>query len=198
VAVATPTQEPPLSPVSIRITSATRKALEHTLRQACQAGDLPLVKRVTALLGIARGEPVGPMAAGVDMRASTVYAWLAAFLLEGVAGLRVQGKGGRPAKLTPRPSGGGDAPRERVGDGPRNVRRYGNRPPEPRLDYPRGGDPPVDQRGEAASHMRRGCGAEGSGAGRREGRPDIERVRPRIAQSDLPGHHCDPRRVDAG
>jgi len=86
--------------ISVRITTPTRKQLELTLRQAFQAGDLTLVKRVTALLGIARDEPVEPVAAGVGVSASTVYAWLHAFLLEGVAGLRVRWRGGRPAKLT--------------------------------------------------------------------------------------------------
>ncbi len=76
-----------MTPVSIRITTATRKQLEVTLRQAFRAGDLPLVKRVTALLGVARGERVD--------------AWLHAFLLAGVAGLRVRRRGGRPPKLTP-------------------------------------------------------------------------------------------------
>jgi transposase len=90
-----------MTPVSIRITSATRKELEATLRRAFKAGDVALVKRVSALLGIARGEPVTAVAAGVSVSPSTVYAWLAAFLLEGVAGLRVQWKGGRPPKLTP-------------------------------------------------------------------------------------------------
>jgi transposase len=90
-----------MTPVSIRLTTPTRKQLEATLRQAFQAGDLPLVKRVTALLGIARGEPVPAVAAGVGVSPSSVYGWLAAFLLEGVAGLRVQWQGGRPKKLTP-------------------------------------------------------------------------------------------------
>jgi transposase len=90
-----------MTPVSIRISTATRKNLEDTLRQAFKAGDLSLVKRVGALLGIGRGEPVGAVAGGVGVSASAVYAWLRAFLLEGVAGLRVQWKGGRPPKLTP-------------------------------------------------------------------------------------------------
>jgi len=74
--------------------------LEATLRRAFQVGDLPLVKRVTALLGIARGEPVEQVAAGVGVSPSTVYAWLHALLLEGVGGLRVHWRGGRPPKLT--------------------------------------------------------------------------------------------------
>jgi transposase len=95
-----PTQEPTMSTVSIRITTETRKALEATLSRAFKAGDLGMVKRVTALLGIAREEPVTLIAAGVGVSPSTVYAWLRAFLLEGVPGLRVQWRGGRPTKLT--------------------------------------------------------------------------------------------------
>lgn len=90
-----------MTPIRIRITGATRKQLDETLRQAFKAGDLALVKRVTALLGIARGEAVDAVAAGVGVSPSTVYAWLAALLLEGVAGLQVCWKGGRPKKLTP-------------------------------------------------------------------------------------------------
>ena len=90
-----------MTPVSIRLTTGTRKQLEVTLRQAFQAGDLALVKRVTALLGIARGEPVPAVAAGVGVSPASVYVWLKALLLDGVAGLRVRWRGGRPAKLTP-------------------------------------------------------------------------------------------------
>jgi transposase len=87
--------------ISIRITTATRKQLDDTLRQAFKAGDLPLVKRVSALLGIARAEAVDRVAAGAGVSPSTIYAWLQAFLVEGVIGLRVRWKGGRPPKLTP-------------------------------------------------------------------------------------------------
>src|SRR3954453_15493522 len=93
-------QEPTMSMVSIRITTETRKELEATLCRAFKAGDLGMVKRVTALLGVAREEPVPLIAAGVGVSPSTVYAWLRAFLLEGVAGLRVRWRGGRPRKLT--------------------------------------------------------------------------------------------------
>jgi hypothetical protein len=41
--------------VSIRITTDTRKELETTLGRAFKAGDLGMVRRVTALLGIASG-----------------------------------------------------------------------------------------------------------------------------------------------
>src|SRR5215210_1327574 len=86
--------------VSIRITTETRKALETTLSRAFKAGDLGMVKRATALLGIARGEPVAGIALGVGVSPSTVYAWLRALLQDGVDGLRVRWRGGRPRKLT--------------------------------------------------------------------------------------------------
>jgi transposase len=89
-----------MAAVSIRITTSTRKELEATLCRAFKAGDLPLVKRVTALIGIAREEPVDWVASGVGVSPSTVYAWLRTLLVEGVAGLRVRWRGGRPPKLT--------------------------------------------------------------------------------------------------
>src|SRR3954468_24866425 len=94
---------------SVRITTPTRKELEQTVRRAFQAGDLPVVKRVTALLAIARGEPVERAAGGVGVSASSVYAWLRAFLLAGVDGLRGRWRGGGPAKLTA-------AQRQRLGE----------------------------------------------------------------------------------
>jgi transposase len=95
-----PNQEPPMPRVSIRLTGATRKQLESILCRAFKAGDLTLVKRVTALLSLARGEHVEDAGSGVGVSASTLYTWVHAFLLEGVDGLRVQWRGGRPPKLT--------------------------------------------------------------------------------------------------
>ena len=87
--------------IRIRLTGETRKQLETVLGQAFRAGDLALVKRVTVLLGIARGEPAEVAAAGAGVSRATGYAWLRAFLVHGMAGLRVHWRGGRPAKLTP-------------------------------------------------------------------------------------------------
>lgn len=89
-----------MTTIRIRITTETRKALETRLTQAFKAGDLGMVKRATALLGIARGEPVQIIAEGVGVSRSTVYAWQRALMQEGVEGLRVRWRGGRPRKLT--------------------------------------------------------------------------------------------------
>jgi len=87
--------------VSIRISGETSKQLQRVLARAYQAGDLPLVKRVSALLAIGRGEVVETIAESLGGSVSSVYGWLHAFLVEGVAGLHVQWRGGRPSKLTP-------------------------------------------------------------------------------------------------
>jgi len=86
--------------VRIRPTGATRKQLELMLRQALRAGDLPLVKRVTVLLGVARGESREVATTSVGVSRATGYTWLRALLAEGPTGLRVRWRGGRPAKLT--------------------------------------------------------------------------------------------------
>src|SRR5436190_24320505 len=89
-----------MSTIRIRLSGATRKELEHLLGQAFRAGDLPHVRRVTVLLGLARGAPMAVATAAVGVSRATGYAWLHAFLLEGASGLRVQWRGGRPATLT--------------------------------------------------------------------------------------------------
>jgi transposase len=87
--------------VSIRISRQTSKQLHTVLARAYKAGDLRLVKRVSALLAIGRSETVEAIAQSLGVVPSSVYGWLHAFLLEGSAGLRVKWRGGRPCKLTP-------------------------------------------------------------------------------------------------
>ena len=87
-------------PIRIRLRGATRKELERTAAQAFRAGDVRLVQRVTVLLGVARGEPMEQAVVGAGVSRATGYVWLGAFLAEGVGGLRVRWRGGRPTKLT--------------------------------------------------------------------------------------------------
>ena len=47
-----------MTPVRIRISPEVSKQLTATLKQAYRAGDLRLVRRVTALLALGRGETV--------------------------------------------------------------------------------------------------------------------------------------------
>ena len=87
--------------VSIRISRQTSTHVHTVLARAYRAGDLALVKRVSALLAIGRGEAVETIAASLGVAPSTVYGWLTTFLVERVAGLRVRWRGGRPCTLTP-------------------------------------------------------------------------------------------------
>ena len=89
-----------MTQMRIRISPELSKQLKGTLRQAYQAGDLRLVRRVSALLVVGGGEAVPTVAATLGVSPASVYAWLKTLLVEGVAGLRVQWRSGRPSKLT--------------------------------------------------------------------------------------------------
>lgn len=89
-----------MTQMRIRISPELSKQLTATLSQAYRAGDLRLVRRVTALLALGRGETVASSAETLGVSRASVYAWLKTLLVEGVAGLRVQWQGGRPSKLT--------------------------------------------------------------------------------------------------
>src|SRR5437867_13436872 len=69
--------------VSIRIGRETSKQLHGVLAGAYRAGDRPLVRRVSALLAIGRGETVATIAPSLGASPSTVYGWLTTFLVAG-------------------------------------------------------------------------------------------------------------------
>ena len=87
--VTKPFQEPARTPVRIRISAELSKQLAATLRQAYRAGDLRLVRRVSAVLALGRGETVPSLAETLGVSPASVYGWLTTLLVEGVAGLRV-------------------------------------------------------------------------------------------------------------
>jgi len=84
----------------IQMSPCLVKQLETQLAHAFARGDLRLVKRLTALLLVAKHDPIEQVAQTVGMAESTVYAWVRAFLLQGVASLRYRTSPGRPAKLS--------------------------------------------------------------------------------------------------
>ena len=86
--------------VRIGLSKDTVKALAEMLRQGYKAGDVRLIRRTSALLAFSDGESPALVAERQGVAVSSVYNWLKLLLLEGVAGLRVQWKGGRPCKLT--------------------------------------------------------------------------------------------------
>ena len=90
--------------MNIRITLSrpTVKAMQSRLQQAYARGDERLVRRISVLLEHLQGQvPVATLIACWGISEATVYVWLQALLLNGVASLVYQHGGGRPAKLTP-------------------------------------------------------------------------------------------------
>ncbi len=85
----------------VRCVGATIRALEQVLRQGFRDGDVRVIRRVQALLEVGAGRAVPQVAARLGLDASTVYGWLHAFMVEGVATLRYGRAPGRPSKLTP-------------------------------------------------------------------------------------------------
>jgi transposase len=85
----------------VRLSGATSKRLEQVLRQGYRAGDVRVIRRVQALLEVGAGRPVALVAARLGLDATTVYGWLHAFMVDGLAMLRYGRAPGRPSKLTP-------------------------------------------------------------------------------------------------
>ncbi len=86
--------------VSIRIDRETVKALQAKLRQAYRAGDVGLVRRVTALLRLSQHEAAEEISQALDCSVSSVYDWFKKLVYEGVNRLEVRWRGGRPSKLS--------------------------------------------------------------------------------------------------
>ncbi len=87
--------------LTITFCRQTVKTLHQHLEAAFRAGNLPLIKRITALLMLAEQQPVAAITARLSLGRSTVYAWLNAFLRDRFASLQLRKASGRPPKLTP-------------------------------------------------------------------------------------------------
>ena len=86
--------------ISIRFARQTSKSLVEQLKQAYTAGDLRLVRRISALLGLAKGETVAQVAETLSVSGQVVYNWLRAFMLHGVDSLVYRRSTGRKSRLT--------------------------------------------------------------------------------------------------
>lgn len=84
----------------IRMSKETVKQLVSALQRAYKAGDVRMVRRISVLLDIERGEAVEAIAERHDVSRSSVYVWLRTLLVAGVASLQPRWQGGRPSKLT--------------------------------------------------------------------------------------------------
>jgi transposase len=74
--------------------------LQAKLRQAYRAGDVGLVKRISALLRISRHESAEMISQELDCSVSSVYDWFKKLVYEGVDRLEVRWRGGRRSKLS--------------------------------------------------------------------------------------------------
>ena len=78
----------------------TVKEIQHKLGKAYIAGDLRLVRRISVLLGIARGEGVVTLMETWNVTHQTIYNWLKSFVEKRWEGLPYLKPAGRPARLT--------------------------------------------------------------------------------------------------
>jgi transposase len=85
----------------VRLAGVTIKALEQVLQQGFRDGDVRVIRRVQTLLEVGASRPVMLVAERLGLDATTVYGWLHAFMVDGLASLRYGRAPGRPSKLTP-------------------------------------------------------------------------------------------------
>jgi transposase len=87
--------------LTITFCRQTVKTLNLHLHAAFRDGNLPQIKRISALLMLAEQHTAAAVAARLGLGRSTVYAWLHAFVLDRFASLQIRKPSGRPAKLMP-------------------------------------------------------------------------------------------------
>lgn len=87
--------------LTITFCRQTVKTLNQHLQAAFRSGNVPQIKRITALLLLADQQPAAAVAHRLGVGRSTVYAWLNAFLRDRFASLLCRKPAGRPAKLRP-------------------------------------------------------------------------------------------------
>lgn len=85
---------------SIHFTRPTVKMLIERLQTAYAKADLQLVRRISALLDVAREQDVVQVADKYGVTRQTIYAWLSAFLTCGVDSLVYHRSTGRKPQLT--------------------------------------------------------------------------------------------------
>ncbi len=88
--------------IRIQVSRRTVKALQRRLQDAYQHDDVRLVRRVKALLAhLVDGVSAAQVSAHWGITPACLYAWVVAFMLEGLDSLPYQPAGGLRAKLTP-------------------------------------------------------------------------------------------------
>lgn len=87
--------------IRIRLTRSSRQSITERLQRAYRSGELRVIKRIHALLGVIAGQSPTEVAELLHLSEQTVRADVRAFLLHGLESLRYRRPPGRPAKLTP-------------------------------------------------------------------------------------------------
>ena len=72
--------------IKVRFSGATVKVLQQVRQSAFRAGDIRVIRRVTALLEL-REQTMTDVAEALGVSERTVSRWVQAFILEGVSGL---------------------------------------------------------------------------------------------------------------
>ena len=80
--------------IRIQISSSTINTLVEALHMAYEQASLPMVKRISALLAVARGDPVDQVVEVLRVSRASLYNWLKEFMLKGIQGFKVGSSGG--------------------------------------------------------------------------------------------------------
>jgi transposase len=91
--------------VRISLTEKTMDLLVERLQHAYAVGNRRLMRRISVLLAVVRGEAIATIAKMWDISRQTVYNWIVAFVAKGTDSLRYRKSSGRPPKLTPKQRG---------------------------------------------------------------------------------------------
>lgn len=86
--------------IRIQFRASTVKELTRRWEDAFRKGDLRLVKRIGALLLLAKGVDIPEVAAWLGVVEQSIYNWLHGFILERFDSLHYRTSPGRPANLT--------------------------------------------------------------------------------------------------
>ena len=87
--------------IRIQFTGPTVKSLQARLQQAYGGSEMRMVRRISVLLEyVAQGTPMAVVTAQWGVSQASVYHWVQAFLLQGMASLVYQHGGGRHARLS--------------------------------------------------------------------------------------------------
>jgi len=86
--------------IKIRFIQATMTALIEALHHAYATGNLRAVKRISALLDVAKDESVENVARKYDVARQTVHRWVTELLLAGLDSLKYEKSSGRKPRLT--------------------------------------------------------------------------------------------------